>query len=223
MSGPPYPPPPQPGSNAIGSFVIGVSPIGDIRPFDVWKTVISQYANSEILTALINNFASYVDQTINLDSFFDLVWNVDTAVGRGLDVWGRIVGVSRVLPIPTGTTWFGFEEGGVEDYQPFNQAAFYSGQPVTDNFALTDSAFRVLIFAKALSNICNGSVAAINQLLLNLFPNLGNCYVVDNEDMSMVYKFNFVLSPVQRSIVENSGVLPKPTGVSVSVEAVNIP
>jgi hypothetical protein len=76
----------RPGSNAIGNFIIGVSPIGDIPTFDIWATIISQYANSDRLTTLISNFFQYVDQTVNMQSFFDLVWNVDTAQGWGLDV-----------------------------------------------------------------------------------------------------------------------------------------
>lgn len=218
MTGPTYPPGPQPGSNAIGSFVIGVSPVGDIRPFDVWTTIISQYANAATLTQLLQNFASYVDQTENLDDFFDLIWNVDSAQGIGLDIWGRIVDVSRVLPLPGDQPYLGFQEASEPLFVGFNQAPWYSGQPVTTNFTLSDSAYRVLIFAKALANICDGSVKAINQLLLNLFPNQGNCYVVDNGDMTMVYKFDFILTPVQLSIVQNSGVLPKPVGVRASVQ-----
>ena len=49
MSGP-DPFRPKTGSNGIGGFVIGVSPIGDIPPFDFWKTIISQYANSDVIT-----------------------------------------------------------------------------------------------------------------------------------------------------------------------------
>lgn len=218
MSGPPYPhPSPAPGSNAIGSFTIGVSPIGDITPFDVWTTVISQYANSPILTTLITDFAGYVDQTVNMQSFFDLIWNVDTAQGYGLDVWGRIVGVSRTIQISEPSDYFGFEETHDPSIQPFNSAPFYSGAQVTSNVELSDTAFRTLIFAKALANISDGSIQAINQLLLNLFPGRGNCYVLDNLDMTITYRFEFVLSPVEVAIVEGN-VLPTPTGVSFTVQ-----
>lgn len=207
---------PRPGSNAIGNFIIGVSPIGDIEEFDVWKTIISQYANSPILTQLILNMDSYLDQTLNFQSFFDLVWNVDTAQGWGLDVWGRIVNVSRTLNVSQAQTFFGTEEAGTPA-QPFNQAPFFSGQQINDNFVLTDTAYRTLIFAKALANICDGSIPAINQILLNLFPNRGNCYVVDGLDMTMAFKFDFALSPVELAIISQSGALPKSTGVSLSV------
>lgn len=218
MSGPPYPHPnPVPGSNAIGQFQIGVSPIGTISAFDVWTTIISQYANSPILSRLCTNMGQYLDQTANLDFFLDTIWNVDTAIGYGLDIWGRIVGVSRTLQIPSGGRYLGFEEAGGATVDPFNQAPFFSGQTLTDNFDLSDDAFRVLIYAKALSNISDGSVAAINQLLRNLFPNRGNCFVVDNLDMTMTYMFKFILTPVEAAIVEQTGVLPKPVGVSADV------
>jgi hypothetical protein len=211
MTGPPYPrPDPAPGSNAIGSFAIGISPIGTIEAFDVWSTVISQYANSPALTQLITDMDSYLDQTANFDAFFDLIWNVDTAEGYGLDIWGRIVGVSRTLSVPSTGSFFGWEEAG--DAEGWNQQPWFVST-VTSNFSLPDNAFRVLIFAKALSNISDGSIPGINQLLLNLFPNRGNCYVIDGLDMTITYFFNFILTPLELAIIQQSGVLPRPCGV----------
>jgi hypothetical protein len=207
---------PRSGSNAIGSFIIGVSPIGTIIPFDYWATIISQFANSPILTQLIANMDSYLDQTANLDAFYDLIFNVATAQGYGLDVWGKIVNVSRTLDVPGSLQYFGFDEAGI-GANPFNTQPFFSGQQLTSNFILSDSAYRVLIFAKALANICDGSIPAINQILLRLFPNRGNCFVTDGLDMTMTYTFRFVLTQVELAIVAQSGALPKPTGVSATV------
>lgn len=215
MSGPPYPHPnPPPGSNAIGKFQIGVSPIGTIYPFDIWSTVLTQYANSTTLAKLITNFSAYLDFTKLFDDFFDDIWNIDTAQGIGLDIWGRIVGVSRILQIVVGTN-FGFEEAGGDG---FNQSAFYSGPGATSNYSLSDSAFRLLILAKALFNISDGSVASTNAILRSLFPGRGNTYVVDNFDMTMTIVFVFQLSPVELAIVENSGVIPRPAGVLLTIQ-----
>lgn len=207
---------PRPGSNAIGRFQIGVSPIGDIIPFDYWDTIISQYANSPVLTTLIGNMDAYLDQTQNLDAFYDMIFSVATAQGYGLDVWGNIVNVSRILDVPGDQVYFGFEEAGI-GANPFNTEPFFLGQQLTNNFILADSAFRVLIYAKALANICDGSIPSINQILLRLFPNRGNCFVTDGLDMTMTYTFQFILSPVEQAILEQSGVLPKSTGVSATV------
>jgi hypothetical protein len=245
MSGPSYPPGPGAGSNGIGQFAIGVSPLGTIPKFDVWATVLSQYANSEILTQLLLNFYSYLDQSANIDAFFDLMFNVDTAQGYGLDCCGRIVNVSRTLSVPNGT-YLGFEGQG-NTVGTFGESPFYNGEVSTGNYQLSDSVYRTLILAKALSNISNGSVPSINQILLLLFPNRGNAYVTDknpaagpsfsfNEtgagqpfgqasfgdigakpNMTIFYVFNFTLTPGELAIVEQSGVIPKPVGVTASV------
>lgn len=216
-SGPPYPRSSAAAGAAIGEFVIGSSPIGgeSATTFDFWSTIISQYANSPILTQLISNFFDYIDQTTNLGNFFDLIWNVDTAQGYGLDVWGRIVGVTRTIAVPAGD-FFGFEESSPTG-KPFNTAPFYAGPISTNNYLLSDTAFRTLIFAKALANISDGSIPSINQILLNLFPGRGNCYATDGEDMTMTYTFEFVLSSVEQAILQQSGVLPKPVGVSSTI------
>jgi Protein of unknown function (DUF2612) len=216
MSGPPYPhPSPAPGSNAIGSFAIGISPIGTISPFDPYSTIISQYANSPILTALITAFNAAIDQTANIDDFYDKIWNVKTAQGYGLDVWGRIVKVSRTLLIPGAVDYLGFNEAN--SWTGFNQGGFYSGGAINTNYVLPDDDYRRLILAKAASNITDGSIQDLNSILLNLFPNRGLCYVADNQDMSMTYTFNFVLTPIELAILVQSGVLPDPAGVVIKI------
>jgi Protein of unknown function (DUF2612) len=215
-TGPPYPHPnPAPGSNAIGSFVIGVSPIGSIPPFDWWKTVVSQYANAPALTAILESFFDCLDQTADLDAFFDDIWNVDTAQGYGLDVWGRIVGVTRIVPLPGSITFLAFQESG--DPDGWNNGIWFSGTSSSSSFVLSDDAYRLLIFTKALANITDGSIKALNAMLRALFPGRGNAYVTDPGGMAMTYTFAFKLSPVELSIVQNSGALPKPVGVSVTI------
>lgn len=229
-TGPDYPPPTQ----APG---IGV-------PFDVWQTIISQYANSEILTRLIRNLDAYIDQRRNFDNFYKFIWNVDTAQGVGLDIWGRIVGVNRVLNVAE-EEYFGFEQAS-PGVATFGHGPYYSGQTVTNNFRLTDQAYRLLIMAKAAANITNGSIPAINRILMTLFPGRGNCYVTEGTasagwfgfeqagdahgfgqqpfymgapitHMTMTYTFEFPLAPFELAIVQQSGVLPKSTGVATSV------
>lgn len=216
FTGPPYPHPnPAPGSGAIGVGQIGISPIGDIPSFDPWTTLMAQYANSPVLTALITSFNAAMDMTQNIDNFYDLMWNILTAQGYGLDVWGRIVGVSRTISIPGSIQFFGFEEAG--SWTGFNQAGFYTGADLTSNYVLGDSDFRNLILAKAAGNISNGAIPSVNQIFLNLFPGRGACYVADGLNMSLTYTFKFVLSPVEVAIVSQLAVLPSAAGVVVNI------
>jgi hypothetical protein len=183
------------------------------------STIISQYATSPTINRLISNFNEYIDPSADIDAFFDLIWSVNTAVGYGLDVWSRIVGVGRVLQVSSTPKFFGFNEASNVSADPFNTSPFYSGQQISQNFILADDGFRVLIFAKALANICDGSIPAINQILLTLFPGRGNCYIADGLNMTQTYTFLFHLTPVEAAIVSQSGILPRSTGVSSTMTA----
>lgn len=221
-TGPPYPryaPGSAPGGNSIGRFQIGVSPIGSISAWDEWKTIISQYANSPIIDGMIEAFNAAADQTENIDNLYDMIWNIDTAVGYGLDVWGRIVGISRTLQIPGSVTYIGFEEAGTS-WTGFGQGGFYTGGGISNNFVLSDSDFRRLILAKAAGNISGGSIPSVNSILLTLFPNRGSCYVADGLNMNLTYTFKFQLNPVDLAIVETSGVLPSAAGIAINVSQV---
>lgn len=247
-------------SDGIGDFIIGVSVTGpdyppapsqqvptngEIMPFDYWQTVIAQYANSPALMAIIGSFAAAVDQTANINAFYNLVMDVDSAVGYGLDVWGRIVGVTRTLYV-SNIDWFGFAQGAPNS-MGFGQGPFYAGESLNGNYQLADNSYRTLIFAKAMANISDGSIPSINKILMALFPGRGNCYCTDapplipyfgfsegvpgalgfgqapfytgqgQGGMTMTYTFTFPLSNIELAIVDQSGVLPKPTGVAARV------
>lgn len=187
--------------------------------FDPLSTVISQYQASPTLMQLIANMAEYVDPSANLDAFYSDMWNVQTATGYGLDVWGRIVGVTRVVNVPGSVPYLGFDQA-LPGVLPFNFGIFYSGSaPATTNYQLTDVAFRTLILAKALANICNGSIPAMNQILINLFSGkgYGNVYVTDGLNMTMTIVFTNTPSAVDLAIISQSGVFPRPAGVALTV------
>ncbi len=205
----------MPALNGIGEFEIGVSPIGTVSPVDWFATVISQYANSPTLLQLIESFWGYLDQTANFDAFFDDVWNIDTARGWGLDVWGRILGVGRVIPIPDGQ-FFGFAQAS--DAQTFGEGPLYAGVPSTSNFALSDAAYRLLLLAKAAANITDGSIPSLNRILGLLFPFRGRAYVEDGLDMTLTYVFEFTLTPAELAIVSQPGILPTPAGVTALLD-----
>ncbi|MDL2169834.1 DUF2612 domain-containing protein [Asaia sp. HumB] len=186
---------------------------------DIYDTILSQYSNSPRLCTIIQSFAGAVDPEAFFDLWYDQVWNPSTATGWGLDVWGRIVGVGRVLQV-TESGYIGFDEAAANGtstaIREFNAGIWYSGQPTTTNVALTDDAYRKLIFAKAAANITDCSITSLNNILMTLFGDSGRCYVIDNQNMTMTYRFDFVPTPVQLSIIYRSGVLPQPSGVNVS-------
>lgn len=237
MTGPNYPPNPEVGSNALGRqlsawgpenykhrlYNIGFSQIGDIPLLDPRDTIISQYANSPIICGLIDAMFAWLDPTKLTNDFYDNVWNIESASGYGLDVWGQIVGVSRVILLYS-EKFVGFSEaatGANYDHETMSHGVFFRDNTSGGtNYKIADSAYRRLILTKALVNISDGSIPSINQMLLTLFPDRGNCYVRTDAAMEMTYVFEFSLTDVESAIVSQSGVLPKPCGVTTSVEIV---
>jgi hypothetical protein len=188
---------------------------------NVERTIISQYGQSPTLRALIENMNEYIDPTTDFEAFYNSVWNVDTAVGFGLDIWGRIVGVSRLLRVDGGTDPIvGFDTGNIPyDWQTMSYGRWANNGEGTGGqaFELNDNAYRVLILTKALANISATNARSLNALLQNLFPGRGRVYVQDLGEMRMRFVFNFSLTPVERAIVSQSGVLPHPAGVFYSI------
>lgn len=187
--------------------------------FDVKRTVISQYGQSPTIRQLVEDMNEYIDPGVDMDAFYRLVWNVDTAVGFGLDIWGRIVGVGRRLRITANDPILGFDNPSTPpDWQTFGHGRFSDGiESGGEAYDLPDNAYRVLILTKALSNIVATTSRSLNQLLRNLFPGRGRVYVRDLGGMAMQFVFNFSLTPVEYAIVAQSGALPHPAGVFYSV------
>jgi hypothetical protein len=188
------------------------------------ETLLSQYCASPTIKALLESFNDAVEPTTDIANFYINIWNVNTAVGNGLDIWGKIVGVSRYLTTAA-TNYLGYQEANSvgSEAQPFNQAPFYSGTLATNTFALTDDQYRRLILVKAAANIINLSVPTINTLLRAEFGTsdgtnpYGQAYVIDNLNMTFTYYLKFVPSDLQLAIINNSGVFPRPVGVQMLV------
>lgn len=195
---------------------------------NVEDTIISQYRNTRTIYQLIKNTDEYIDPRADIDNFYNLVWNVETAQGFGLDIWGRIVNISRRIKISYNC--FGFIESG-SDTKSFNTETgtqnggqFYRGVNLSsETMILDDESYRKLILTKALSNISIVNAPALNQILSNFFYGRGRCYVNDFGDMSMRYVFEFELSPVEISILLNSNCIVRPAGVLVYIFNCEIP
>jgi hypothetical protein len=178
--------------------------------------MIKQYAASPRIQQLMTNMAAYLDPSQWTDEFYNIVWNVDSAQGFGLDIWGTIVGVDRYLNVGS-STYFGFNTTPTESWQPFNQGPFYGGPAATSTFKLADNAFRVLILAKALTNVTETTAPGVNAVLQSLFPGRGRCWVNDLGSMSMRFVFEFALESWERAVLVSGEALPRPAGVHATI------
>ena len=186
---------------------------------NIAQTLGSQYANSPTLTGIIQAANSAIDPAADISNFYSAIWNLSTASGIGLDIWGKIVGVTRYLTVINQSAYFGFKEAysasSPQNPLPFNFGTLYPGVTTT-TYALPDANFRILILVKALANISDCTVPGLNRLLSLLFSSRGSVYVQDNGAMQITIVCNFTLTPVDLSILESSS-LARPAGVLVSI------
>ena len=191
------------------------------------ETLLSQYCDSPTIRGLLQSFNDAVDPSYDLAQFYSNIWNVATAVGNGLDIWGKIVGCSRYLQIAA-TPYLGFEEAytaptAATGPQPFNQDPFYNGVVATTTFALSDTQYRQLIMVKAAANISDLSTKSINALLRAEFgvnngtDPYGPAYVQDLGGMQFNYYLGFHPNSTHIAIIQNSGVFPRPAGVQANL------
>jgi hypothetical protein len=176
-----------------------------------------QYAASPRIKQLITYHSEYFSASW-VDEFYDVAWNVDTAQGFGLDIWGRIVAIEngRFLQVDAGAAYFGFNDNLNQSWQTFNNGSLYNGSPETQTYELADPAFRTLILTKAMANISDSSMPGLNRVLQNLFPGRGRCWVNDLQNMAIRYVFEFPLQPWEVSVIKSDS-LPRPGGVLATV------
>lgn len=184
-----------------------------------WRaTVLSQYDNSPRILALIEGFNSRVDPAPDIDAFYRAVFDPRTATGWGLDVWGRIVGVGRLVTLEGSSQAFGFYGSGL---MPFGQAPFWSDN-VTSNYRLADEAFRLLVFMGAAINITDGTLASLNKIMSRFFADRGRAMVLHVGTMKIRFLFRFQLKPYERALLSQENVPPKPAGVGFDVYDVSV-
>lgn len=184
---------------------------------NIKETIMSQYANSPRILAIIDGINEAIDPQYFVDDFYDYVYRLSSAQGFGLDIWADRVGVSRNAPIanPDALT-FGFQP----DFEPFNTYPFSDGGQFS-SFSLSDTQLRELIIIKAALNILYATALNINEFLKIIFKGKRAYYNITGH-MAAEYVFEFPLNVFERLIVYTLNMLPKPSGVGISYREIDV-
>lgn len=169
--------------------------------------MISQYANSPKFVELVKGLTGMFNNAKLIKDWFDIVYNLKTAKGFGLDIWGKILNQDRNFKYIN-------ENTGVEtDY-------YLKGAMTIDGTSFTadqiEETYRTILFMKALSCITNATEKSLNELLQFYF-NGRRVYVIQYGTMKIRYVFEIPVNKLEKSIFK-SDVMPKPTGVGVSFQ-----
>lgn len=151
------------------------------------KLITSEHANRRKYVKYVETFLKMLSPTIDIYDEFNLLFNIDLAVGDQLDKLGEIVGISRQLPISD------------------------SAIPPL----LSDNSYRMVIKAKVYKNRWDGTREGLDAIFKSFFPVLPY-EIVDNQDMSYtVTIIDPTISQEQIALITNGFILPKPEGVRV--------
>lgn len=161
--------------------------------------MIGQYANSPVLVALDNGLQNLFDDGQFVQNWYNVVFNLKTASGYGLDVWGKILNRSRQF-IYNGNEYYlkGEQTIGGKHYTAEQMENFY----------------RLILQITAMRYIGNASIYSINSILNAVFENYGKAYCVEDSTMQIRYYFEFYVDDVLKVVIETLNL--HPTGVLVS-------
>ena len=159
---------------------------------DLWeRTIQSQYGTSPHIKGIIEAFAKQIDPTMEIEEFYEKIFDPRTAEGIGLDIWGIIVGASREIEVDA-QEYFGFLNSNLQN---FNNAPFWSEKGKTKIYRMADNAFRELIFLKAWANIADATMPSIKFVIDSLVP--GGCVTITAGHMRIrVYSSLTNYSPI---------------------------
>lgn len=158
----------------------------------------SQYSASKKILALADGFQRRIDPHLDVDLFYEKMFDIYTAEGFGLDNWGVILQIGRIIEDPD------------------------TGAGLT----LTDEYYRLLLLYKAMANISASTAAAQNSLLAMLintdiggFPRVA--YVLEVDTMVIRWVFEDFLDPIQIAVFKAAGTLARGAGVGWELYAVD--
>lgn len=199
--------------------------------------LIDYYSNLLILqyrskTKAVDHIKNIVETQVIYDLMRDVEngYDIDSAVGKQLDVIAKYVGASRVITVQediTGVRW-GFVDYleatpyvdvvGVVDYSqdPLPDAdmiTYESG--VNSNYVLTDDELRFIIKLKIIENNSNYSPESIDNLLFDAFGD--KIQMNDNLNMTIEYIIDKSVSPLLEISIT---LLPKPMAVKLLITIV---
>ena len=181
--------------------------------FNIDAVIQSQYGDSPHIKGVIRGYYDYISPQKDIDLIYDKMINIYTAEGYGLDVWGRIVGISReYVAVDEQYDYLGFDNKpyNMDRIETFNNAPFY--KVVNGKIKLEDNAYRTYILIKALINISNVSLNSLNYIFSQLFRDT-DIKVLHSNTMTLRLLVIGAMSQAQIGAIKNIEWLPAGVGL----------
>ena len=170
-------------------------------------------ASAEI-QAIIKPFSDVFDLYNDLENVFDL----DLAVGKQLDIIGKIVGLSRTVPLAIPKKYFGFDDDtNTYPYSEiFDSIVTYPFKELYEeeytDLQLNDEDYRFFLKAKIAKNFAKSNILEIEEIISFLFDNLAE--VIDGYNMTLTVQVDASIDIDRIRQIQQLNLLPKPQAVS---------
>ncbi len=175
--------------------------------------IYAQYRNSPKAYQWYGITRSISDEIQSAANDVRLMYDIDNNSGEQLDIIGRIVGVDRrvIASITIVVAQFGDEAAQCGD-----DTVQFGNDSITENATLSDDYFRSLIKAKIQNNSNDTTIDGIIQSVNAILSNDVEVIVNDNEDMTFSIEVYGVITDIERYLILNNNIIPKPQGVGIS-------
>lgn len=173
--------------------------------------IIWQYRTKPKALGTIRAIYTETDNTFkNVVQVADIL-NIDDATGYALDLVGRHVGVSRILPTVIAKEYFGWLKD--KTALSFGIGEFYRhGDALHASVVLNDSDYRFFIKARITKNYQNGEISNIVKSIKFIIGERGN--IIDAQDMTMNVLVNGdQLNSLTLYAISKLDILARPVGV----------
>lgn len=173
--------------------------------------IIWQYRTKPKALGTIRAIYAETDNTFeNVVQLADIL-NIDDAKGYALDLVGKHVGVSRVLPTAIAKKYFGWLED--DTALSFNVGEFYrNGDALHASVVLNDNDYRFFIKARITKNYQTGEISNIVNSIKFVIGEHGN--IIDAQDMTMNVLVNSnQLNSLTLYAISKMDILVRPIGV----------
>lgn len=139
------------------------------------------------------------------------ILNIDTATGYALDLVGRHIGVSRVLPTAIAKEYFGWLED--DSALSFGVGEFYRyGDALSASVVLNDNDYRFFIRAKITKNYQTGTIENIVKSIQFVVGNHSNVIDIQNMTMNIIVNSD-KLNSLTLYAISKMDILVRPIGV----------
>ena len=162
-------------------------------------------ASAEI-TAIVNPFNNIFD----LYSSFEKAFDVDTGIGKQLDVLGRIVGQNRLIEQAIPREYFGFVNKN-SNAKSFGYPFFKKGDDLYAKLELNDSEYRFFIKLRIAKNNMQNNIFSISNLVFWALNGYG--YVENNHDMTLTFNLHESFDINFGKLFVILDMLPRPMGI----------